>query len=143
MTKIGDIIQPGQPIPDDVSGFIDRDNDRWRRLDDNRWETPETAWLSSDYIVKHYAPLRVTDLCLATVAPDPHADCGGNGGKVVRCDRCGRQYVCSPWDDYYCAANGPDHCCESCLVGGQPVAYVDPEAPLTEPVFRQPAGGAS
>ena len=70
-----------------------------------------------------------------------HESCGGNGGKQVRCDRCGRAYVCSPWDDFYCTPAG-DHCCESCLVGGAPIAYVDLEAPLAEPVFHGPAGGA-
>lgn len=71
-----------------------------------------------------------------------HDQCGGNAGKQVTCDRCGRSYVCSPWDDYYCATDG-DHCCESCLVGGVKVAYIDPEAPLSGPIFREPAGGAS
>lgn len=45
--------------------------------------------------------------------------------KQVKCDRCGREYVCTPADDFYCAAEG-DHCCEACLVGGLPVTVLDP-----------------
>jgi len=69
-----------------------------------------------------------------------HTNCGSNAGKSVTCDRCKRTFVCTPWDDYYCAANGPDHCCESCLVGGSPIAYIDLGALLDEPVYRRPAG---
>lgn len=74
------------------------------------------------------------------VSSDPHANCGGNAWKTVRCDRCKRTYTCKPWDDFYCAAEG-DHCCESCLVGGRPIAYIDLAGPLDEPVYREPAGG--
>ena len=35
--------------------------------------------------------------------------------KPVRCDRCHREYVCTPSSDYYCTPEG-DHCCEPCLV---------------------------
>jgi hypothetical protein len=45
-----------------------------------------------------------------------HAECGSNAWKPVHCDRCGRDFVCTPWDDFYCAAEG-DHCCERCLIG--------------------------
>lgn len=55
-----------------------------------------------------------------------HADCGSNAWKPVHCDRCGRDFVCTPWDDFYCAAAG-DHCCERCLVGGRRVVVIDPE----------------
>lgn len=68
-----------------------------------------------------------------------HADCDF-ADKQVTCDRCGRTYVCSPWDDFYCAAEG-DHCCERCLVSGRQIANIDPEAPLDEPVFHDPASG--
>jgi hypothetical protein len=49
-----------------------------------------------------------------------HADCGSNAYKPVRCDRCGSEYVCTPANDFYCAAEG-DHCCEPCLINGQPL----------------------
>lgn len=57
------------------------------------------------------------------VEPNPHASCGSNAWKPVRCDRCGRRYVCTPADDYYCTPEG-DHCCESCLLGGLPLQVV-------------------
>ncbi len=44
-----------------------------------------------------------------------HANCGSNAGKTVTCDRCWRTFVCTPRDDFYCAAEG-DHCCEACLM---------------------------
>ena len=43
-----------------------------------------------------------------------HTACD-NADKTVTCDRCGRTYVCTPSDDFYCAAEG-DHCCERCLL---------------------------
>lgn len=75
------------------------------------------------------------------MSTDPHANCGGNAYKPVQCDRCRRTYKCSPWDDYYCSPEG-DHCCESCLVGGKQIAYIDLEAPLDKPVFHDPAGAS-
>lgn len=47
--------------------------------------------------------------------PVDHSACS-YADKPVRCDRCGREYVCTPADDFYCAAEG-DHCCERCLIG--------------------------
>lgn len=52
-----------------------------------------------------------------------HAACD-NAGKKVTCDRCGRTYVCSPSDDYYCTPDGR-HSCESCLIGGLQLITVD------------------
>jgi hypothetical protein len=46
---------------------------------------------------------------------DPHANCPDWAWRRVTCQRCRRHYVCTPGEDYYCAAEG-DHCCESCLV---------------------------
>lgn len=46
-------------------------------------------------------------------------------GKKVRCDRCGREYVCTPETDFYCAAEG-DHCCEPCLIGDRPLIVLNP-----------------
>jgi hypothetical protein len=40
--------------------------------------------------------------------------------KTVTCDRCKRPFTCTPWDDFYCAAEG-DHCCERCLIGDAPL----------------------
>ena len=48
-----------------------------------------------------------------------HSKCD-NAYKPVKCDRCGREYVCTPANDFYCAAEG-DHCCEPCLLGGIPI----------------------
>lgn len=73
---------------------------------------------------------------------DSHANCDGYAYQQVTCGRCGRTYQCTPWDDYYCAAEG-DHCCEACLVGGRKIAVVDLDAPLSEPAFRKPAGGTA
>jgi len=39
-----------------------------------------------------------------------------NAWKYVTCDRCGRTFMCTPSDDFYCVDGSPDHCCESCLV---------------------------
>ena len=49
--------------------------------------------------------------------------------KEVRCDRCGREFVCSPADDLYCT-DEDDHCCEGCLLAGypQPPIILDPTA---------------
>ena len=44
--------------------------------------------------------------------------------KPVRCDRCHREYVCTPSSDYYCTPEG-DHCCEPCLVGSTPSRVID------------------
>lgn len=69
---------------------------------------------------------------------DPHARCTSNAYKWVTCDRCGRRFQCTPWEDFYCAAEG-DHCCEPCLVastGATKIAFIDPAAPLAEPVWR-------
>ncbi|MBM0256373.1 hypothetical protein [Micromonospora sp. 4G55] len=54
-----------------------------------------------------------------------HADCD-HAGKQVTCDRCGSTYVCTPWQDFYCAAEG-DHCCEPCLLGGRPLYVIVPK----------------
>jgi hypothetical protein len=53
-------------------------------------------------------------------SPDPvdHSRCDF-GWKEVRCDRCGREFRCTPSDDLYCTDEG-DHCCEGCLVAGYP-----------------------
>jgi len=61
--------------------------------------------------------------------------------QQVKCDRCKHEFQCTPWDDFYCAAEG-DHCCETCLVGGRRIASVDLDVPLDEPVFHKPAGGS-
>jgi hypothetical protein len=60
-----------------------------------------------------------------TVEIDPHAECESKAWKPVHCERCGRDFVCCPWDDFYCAAEG-DHCCERCLIGDRKLIVVDP-----------------
>jgi hypothetical protein len=58
--------------------------------------------------------------------PVDHSRCDF-GGTRVRCDRCGRAFVCTPSDDLNCTDDG-DHCCEGCLLAGypQPLITVDP-----------------
>ena len=34
----------------------------------------------------------------------------------VTCSRCGEQYQCTPWRDYYNATSLVDGVCESCLL---------------------------
>lgn len=51
---------------------------------------------------------------------EAHANCPDFADELVKCDRCGREYVCTPSEDFYCAAEG-DHCCESCLIGNLPL----------------------
>lgn len=51
-----------------------------------------------------------------------HSQCS-NAYKQVKCDRCGKEYVCTPASDFYCAAEG-DHCCEPCLIGGLPLRTI-------------------
>jgi hypothetical protein len=48
-----------------------------------------------------------------------HSQCDFAGLRVT-CDRCGHTYVCTPANDYYCAAEG-DHCCEPCLIRDLPL----------------------
>jgi hypothetical protein len=49
--------------------------------------------------------------------PDLHTDACW---KAVRCGRCGREYVCAPWDDYMTPAAElqwqGDGVCEPCLL---------------------------
>jgi hypothetical protein len=47
--------------------------------------------------------------------------------KQGRCERCRREFVCTPSDDLYCTDEG-DHCCEGCLLAGypQPLVVLDP-----------------
>ncbi len=47
----------------------------------------------------------------------------------VTCRKCGRQYVCTPQDDYYNAKTPTDGLCEKCLLesgglGGAPLVEV-------------------
>jgi len=60
-------------------------------------------------------------------AVDPHAGCDADSraGTEQTCDRCQRTLVVTPWDDFYCAAEG-DHCCEPCLIGGRELHVIDP-----------------
>lgn len=63
-----------------------------------------------------------------------HEDCPDWGYLHVQCQRCKRKYQCTPFDDFYCTPEG-DHACGPCLFKGRPVAHIDLEAPLDEPVF--------
>ena len=52
-------------------------------------------------------------------------------GKRVRCERCGREFVVTPWDDFYCTE--ADHCCEACLLVGHPgpLILLDPDGDVS------------
>lgn len=56
-----------------------------------------------------------------------HGNCPAWAWMRVTCQRCGRRYVCTPTDDYYCAAEG-DHCCHGCLISA---AGLDPAKTVT------------
>jgi len=75
----------------------------------------------------------------ADSSPVDHSGCD-HAFKPVRCDRCGREFVCTPWDDFYCAAEG-DHCCEQCLLAAYPapVIVLDPYTDTSR--LRRPGGG--
>lgn len=49
----------------------------------------------------------------------------------VTCKDCGRQYQCTPWDDYYNATNEHDGVCTNCLLIANniegPLIVVDPD----------------
>ena len=66
------------------------------------------------------------DNSLPSPGPVDHSRCDF-GGMKVRCDQCGREFVCTPADDLYCTDEG-DHCCEGCLVAAypQPLIILDP-----------------
>jgi hypothetical protein len=70
-----------------------------------------------------------------------HSTCA-NGGRRVRCDRCGDEYVCTPQRDFYCAAEG-DHCCEVCLMASarkvaEAVSPPNADHPHTDPGDGRP-----
>lgn len=60
LTDIGTIIWPDDTIPDDVTAFTDSHSDAFTRAGTDRWDSPETAQMSSAYVLKHWAPLTVT-----------------------------------------------------------------------------------
>jgi hypothetical protein len=39
-----------------------------------------------------------------------------NGYQPVKCSDCGREYICTPGDDYYNATTATDGVCLSCLL---------------------------
>lgn len=43
--------------------------------------------------------------------------------QQVKCDRCGREYQCTPWDGH-CETPQGDHCCETCLLKGTTMYYL-------------------
>lgn len=38
------------------------------------------------------------------------------GGRKVRCKDCGKEYICTPENDYYHYTNNKDGVCEQCLL---------------------------
>lgn len=64
VTSIDDIIQPGQPIPDDVTGWRDKDGDEMSRMPEGWWccnmDAPHTCTQHTDAEVLAFAPLTVT-----------------------------------------------------------------------------------
>lgn len=43
--------------------------------------------------------------------------------QQIHCDRCGRDFQCTPWDDHYDQPDGTG-VCEPCLLGGRPLLYL-------------------
>ena len=70
-----------------------------------------------------------------------HSNCN-NAYQPVRCDRCGREYTCTPSDDLYCAAEG-DHCCERCLLSGAGVMRMLVVPAAVDADLRESAGEQS
>ena len=70
--------------------------------------------------------MSTSDNSAPSPGPVDHSRCDF-AWKPVRCERCGREFVCTPWADLYCAADG-DHCCEGCLLAGhpKPLIVLDP-----------------
>ena len=79
------------------------------------------------------------DNSVPSPGPVDHSRCDF-GGKEVRCDRCGREFVCSPSDDLYCTDEG-DHCCEGCLVDAYPQPLIT-FVPTTDVSGLGQAGGS-
>jgi hypothetical protein len=75
--------------------------------------------------------MSTSDNSAPSPGPVDHSRCDF-AGKPVRCERCGREFVCTPWDDLYCAAEG-DHCGEGCLLAGhpKPLIVLDPIADVS------------
>jgi hypothetical protein len=77
-STVGDVIQPGQPIPDDVTGVSDADDDTWT-VTDGRWTCEATlesrlaarfkGW-SADQLVAKHGPLTVTAVREQPAEPD-------------------------------------------------------------------------
>lgn len=45
--------------------------------------------------------------------------------EQVRCRDCGREFQCTPWDDYYNATTADDGTCEQCLCGDLKFVHVE------------------
>lgn len=45
--------------------------------------------------------------------------------KWVSCAKCGREYQCTPNDDYYNATSAQDGLCEVCLLAGMKLTKND------------------
>lgn len=58
---------------------------------------------------------------------DPHAKCDptANAYKLVKCDGCSEEYICTPEQDYYCSHFDSGHYCEGCLIRRAIKAYND------------------
>jgi hypothetical protein len=83
--------------------------------------------------------MSTSDISGLSAIPVDHSGCDF-GWQEVRCDRCGREFVCAPWDDLYCT-DEDDHCCEGCLLIGhpKPLIVLDPASDISRP---GPAGDA-
>lgn len=79
-SKVGDVIQPDQPIPDDVTWVIDTAGDRHQRDDEGLWHQggigqDGNPW--RDEMVMRWAPLAVT-----AVREQPAGECPACGGNA-------------------------------------------------------------
>ncbi|GAA0738494.1 hypothetical protein Drose_04495 [Dactylosporangium roseum] len=96
MTAIGDIIQPGKSIPDDVTEVEDRTGWDHERGTDGRWHlggvNADDPHPWSDGELMDYAPLTVT----AVREPEPYTPltlitCGTCGVRSMTCHYCGEE----------------------------------------------------
>jgi hypothetical protein len=71
VTAIDTILQPGEPIPDDVTEVRDADNDIWELDEHGTWLTPDDAQNMIPGNPLRYGPLTVTAVREQPAEPEP------------------------------------------------------------------------
>lgn len=89
MTEIGAVIQPGEAIPEDVTGFVDNEDDTWARTSRNHWHIGNNVGSCERGSCGHggsgpgieYFPLTVTAAREQPAEPAPYVcpQCGPTG----------------------------------------------------------------